>query len=209
MILTKKITLAFSALAAVSAMNAAPAPSGPSGLLGTQYTELSLGLSDVRHISNNLYDGGIGANTSLVPGLLDGGATYNYSWIGGANKGHANTIGGYVNAYTVLNGVKPFAGVGLGYQWTSFKFVGSDDQALWNASVGVEIPAGVVTITPRIIYNDDFEGSANSGQSWTYQVEGNYWVNPKTAVFASIGKTDVNHSRFDQWNYRIGLRARF
>jgi hypothetical protein len=206
--LTKKITLALGVLAVGSASYAQAPAVTSNGLIGTQYTEFSFEVHDVKHVSNNAYSLGVAANTPLIPGKLDGGATYSYSWMRGPFKGHANTIGGYSNAYTVLNGVKPFAGVGLGYQWTSGRFV-SDDQALWGATAGVEIPAGVVTITPRINYADDFEGSRKSSQEWTFQVEANYWVNKMTAVFGSIGKTDVRHSSFDSWNYQVGLRARF
>ena len=115
-----------------------------------------------------------------------------------------HAIPGAVESLQRLDGI----GVGLGYEWTSFRS-GSDDRALWGANAGVEIPAGRVTITPRIIYADDFESSRKSGQDWTYQVEANYWFDTKTAVFGSIGKTDISHSSSDSWNYRIGLRARF
>ena len=207
--LTKKITLALGVLAAGSASYAQRPAASAMGLLGTQYTELSIGLDDIKHVSDHAYSAGVAANTPLIPGKLDGGASYSYSWIRGPFSGHANTIGGYTTAYTVLNGVKPFVGAGLGYQWSSSTFGGSDDQTLWGATAGVEIPAGVVTITPRVIYADDFNNSRESSQQWSYQVEANYWFNAKSAVFGSIGKTDVRHTSFDSWNYQIGLRARF
>jgi hypothetical protein len=203
--LTKTINLALGLLAAVSVSKAqTPAPVG---LLGTQYTELSFGLTDIKHFSDNGYDVGAAANTPLIPGKLDGGATYSYSWIRGPFKGHANTIGGYSTAYTVLNGVKPFVGAGLGYQWTNFGV--SDDQALWGGTAGVEIPAGAVTITPRVNYADDFKNSRESSQAWTFQVEANYWFNKTSAVFGSVGKTDLRRSSLDSWNYVVGLRGRF
>ena len=86
-------------------------------------------------------------NNPLIPGVLDAGASYSYSWIRGAFRGHANTIGAYTTAYTVLNGVKPFAGAALGYQWNSFG-PGVDDQALWGLTTGVEIPAGALPALP-------------------------------------------------------------
>ncbi|MGH7944989.1 MAG: porin [Opitutaceae bacterium] len=207
--LTKNITLALGLLSA-GVSHAQTTPAGGEGLLGHRYTELSFGLQDLKHVSDHGYSVGASANNPLIPGVLDAGASYSYSWIRGPFRGHANTVGGYAIAYAPFNGVKPFVGAGLGYQWTSFSFGGSDDQALWGLTAGVEFPAGPrVTITPRINYADDFEASRNSTQAWTYQVEANYWFNSKSAVFGSVGKSDVRRSPIDSWNYEIGLRARF
>jgi hypothetical protein len=206
--LTKKMTLALGLLAAGVSYAQTTTDRAGNGLLGHRYTELSVGLQDITHLSDHGYSVGAGANDPLIPGVLDAGASYSYSWIRGAFRGHANTIGAHSTAYTVLNGVKPFAGAALGYQWNSFG-PGVDDQALWGLTTGVEIPAGVVTLTPRISYADDFEGSRASSQAWTFQVETNYWYSATSAVFGSIGKTDVRRSAFDSWNYEVGLRARF
>ncbi|MBL9189066.1 MAG: hypothetical protein JNK23_16395 [Opitutaceae bacterium] len=208
---TNKLILALGLLTSATAIQAqtTTTASTPAGLLGAQYTELEFGVQDIKRISNNAYSLTASANTAVVAGKLDGGASYSYSRIGGAVRGHSNTIGGYFTAYAPLNGVKPFVSAGLGWEWSSYRFVGSDDQALWGGAVGVEIPAGVVTITPRISYADDFEGSRKSSQAWTYAVEANHWFNKSTAVFASIGKSDVTRSPIDSWNYSIGLRARF
>jgi hypothetical protein len=208
---TNNIILALGLLTAATASQAQStvSTSAPAGLLGAQYTELEFGVQDIKHLSPNAYSLTASANTALVAGQLDGGASYSYSRIGGAVRGHSNTIGGYFTGYAPMNGVKPFVTAGLGWEWSSYRFVGSDDRALWGGAVGVEIPAGVVTITPRIAYADDFEGSRKSGQAWTYEVEANHWFSKTTAVFASLGKTDVRHSPNDSWNYAIGLRARF
>ncbi len=207
---TNNIILALSLLTAATASQAqTTTASTPAGLLGAQYTELEFGVQDIKHVSPNAYSLTASANTAVVAGKLDGGATYSYSRIGGAVRGHSNTIGGYFTAYAPMNGVKPFISAGLGWEWSSYRFVGSDDQALWSGAIGVEIPAGVVTITPRLSYADDFEGSRKSSQAWTYAVEANHWFSKSSAVFASIGKTDVRHSSNDSWNYSIGLRARF
>lgn len=208
--LTKNITITLALLAAsVSHAQTTPADrSGTGGLLGHRYTEFNVGLQDIKHSPDHGYSVGASANNPIIPGVLDAGASYSYSWIRGAFRGHSNTVGGYAIAYAPLNGVKPFAGAGLGYQWNSFGF-GVDDQALWGMTAGVEIPAGAVTLTPRVNYSDDFEGSRNSNQAWTFQVEANYWYNATHAVFGSIGKSDVRRSAFDSWNYEVGLRARF
>ena len=207
--LTKNITLALGLLAAGVSHAQTPASTTGYGLLGHRYTELNVGLQDIKHLSDHGYSVGAAANNPLIPGVLDAGGTYSYSWIRGPFKGHANTIGGYATAYAPLNGVKPFAGAGVGYQWTSFSFGEDDDDAIWGLTAGVEIPAGAVTITPRINYADDFKGTRESSQAWTFQVEANYWFSPTSAVFGSIGKTDVRRSAFDSWNYEVGLRARF
>ena len=209
--LTKKITFTIGVVAAgVSYAQTPAASTSGDGLLGHRYTELSVGIQNIDQLSDHGYSVGASANNPIVPGVLDAGAAYSYSWIRGPFKGHANTIGAYTTAYAPLHGVKPFAGAALGYQWTSFRFVGSDDQALWGLTAGVEIPAGPgLTITPRINYADDFESSRNSSQQWTYEVEANYWVNRSTAAFVSLGKSDVNRSPLDSWNFEVGLRARF
>jgi hypothetical protein len=203
------LTTAIASHAQSSAMPSTAPMSPPLGLLGTQYTEFNLGAQDIRHISTDGYGLGIAANTAVIPGKVDAGALYRYNWIGGSFRGHANTVGAYATAYAPMQGVKPFVGAGLGYQWTSVRFGGSDDQALWNATAGVEIPAGPVTLTPRVNYDDDFQGTGKSGQAWTYSLEANYWLDSKCAVFASVGYSEVRHSKFDTWNYVVGLRSRF
>ena len=163
---TKYITLALGLLTAAAASHAQTTTmTAPGGLLGQQYTEVSFGLDDVKHISNHGYSLSARANTPLIPGKLDGGGSYSYSWMGGPFRGHANTIGGYATAYAPLQGAKPFVGAALGYQWSSGRFGSGDNQALWGASAGVEIPTGVITLTPRITYADDFKGSRASSQA--------------------------------------------
>jgi hypothetical protein len=210
--LNKNILLALGLLAA-SASHAQITPADATatgyGLLGHRYTELNTGLRDITHVSEHGYHVGAAANNPLIPGVLDAGASYSYSWIRGAFRGHANTIGAYTTAYTVFKSVKPFVNAGLGYEWNSFGFGTSDDRTLWGLAAGLEIPAGAVIITPRVSYTDDFEGSRTSIEAWTLQVEGNYWYSATQAVFASIGKTDIRRGPNDAWNYEIGLRARF
>jgi hypothetical protein len=211
--LNKKMILALGLLAAGVSNAQTPADGGygqGQGLLGQRYTEFNVGLQDIKHTSNHGYSVGAEANNPLIPGVLDAGASYSYSWTRGAFKGHANTIGAYATAYAPMHGVKPFVGTGLGYQWTNVRFAGSDEQALWGLTTGVEIPAGErVTVTPRINYADDFEGTPRSSQEWTFAVEANYWFSKTSAVFGSIGRSEVRRSPYDGWNYVAGLRARF
>ncbi len=203
---TRKITLALGLLVAGAGF---AQTSATSGLLGQSYAEFFLGGQDIKFLSDHAYNGGAAINTVLVPSALDAGLNYSHAWIDGNIDGHANSFGAYLTAYAPLNRVKPFVGVAVGWEWTRFRGFGSDDQGLWNLSAGVEIPLGAVTLTPRITRADDFENARNSSQQWTYEVEANYWINAKTAAFASVGKTDVASSPGEAWNYRIGVRVRY
>lgn len=207
--LTQKITLALGVLAAGTSF-AQTTASQPAGLLGQRYAELSFGAQDLKQLKPNLYGFGAGVNTPLIPGSFDVGASYDYSWIRGSGlRGSANTFGGYGTFYTAVGGVKPFVGAGVGWEWSRARGFGSGDQGLWGAAVGVEIPVGVLTLTPRLAYGDDFENSKNSTQQFTYGIEANYWVNAKTAVYGGLGFTDVRSSPLESWNYQVGLRLKF
>ena len=117
-------------------------------------------------------------------------------------------VNGSATAYTTFNGVKPFVTGGVGYQWSRASGF-SNDQALWGGAVGVEIPVASFTLTPRIAYVDDFESPRMSSQQTSYEVEANYWISPRTSVFASVGYTDVNRTNIDSWDYSIGARFKF
>lgn len=205
--LTKKTILALGLLAVAGAGYAQTATTAqnPVGLLGQSYSEVSFGVTDIKHFSKDQYSLGVGANVPVTP-YLDLGASYDYSWLRGL--GHVNTIAGGATAYTTFNGVKPFATAALGYEWQSFPGY-RDDQADWGFAAGVEIPVSVITVTPRIAYADDFRGSNRSSQQWSYAVEGNYWVTKTAAVFASVGYVDVNHTNNDGWAYTVGARFKF
>lgn len=207
MTLTKKITLALGIIAATGASQAQTATTGaaPVGVLGQRYAEVSFEMQEIDFVSPNLYSANLSANLP-VTSSLDLTGSYSYGRIRGNVRGHSNTVGAIATAYTALNGVKPFASAGLGYQWT--RFAGFDDDAgFWGVAVGVEIPVGAFAITPRIAYVDDFE--SGSSEQITYEVEGNYWFSSSSALFAKVGKTDVRDSRVDTWNYEVGFRVKF
>src|SRR4051812_17166425 len=202
--LTKKMILVLSALVATGASYAQTTTSeaAPVGLLGQSYSEVHFGASDIKNCSKNQYGLGVAANVPVTP-YLDLGAGYDYGWVSGV--GHFNGVTGGATVYKAFNGVKPFAGAALGYQWTRWGGVnGKDNQTVWGLAAGVEIPAGAVTITPRIVFADDFESPRNSSQQTTYEVEANYWATKTVGVFASVGYTEVNHSNNDAWNYGVG-----
>ncbi len=207
--LTKKtiLTLGLVVAGASYAQTAqtATTTSAPVGLLGQSYSEVHFGVSDIKHTSDNQYGVGVAANVPVSPFLdLTGG--YDYGWVRGT--GHFNGISGGATAYTLFHGVKPFAGAAVGYQWTRATGY-REDEGVWGLTAGVEIPVSVVTITPRIVYSDDFHGTTRSSQQTSYEVEGNYWVNRSTAVFASVGYSDVHRTTNDSWDYTVGARFKF
>lgn len=196
-------------LAASAATSRAQMTTGanPVGTLGHSYTEASFGVQDIQHITPDFLDLSLSGNVPVAPNF-DLGGGYSYGWIRGAGRGHSNTLNTYATAYLTTRGARPFASAGLGYRWT--RFAGTrNDEGFWSAAVGVEIPAGLFSITPRIAYVDDFHRRGNSSQQTTYEVEGNYWMSRQAAVFATVGQTDVHGSGFDSWNYRVGVRVKF
>jgi hypothetical protein len=203
---SKKMILALGLLVAGAGYaQTATTSSSSLGLLGQRYAEVSLGTQDVTGFSNNFYDAGLAVNLPVSPSV-DLSVGYGYSWLRSGIRGHANTVFGAGTFYVPMNGVKPFVTGALGYQWTR---VGGfqDNGGVWAGIVGVEIPVGALTLTPRVAYADDFE--SGSSRDFTYEVEGNYWLSAKTAVYGTIGRTEVHRSNADSWNYELGLRFKF
>lgn len=208
--LIKKTTLVLGALAAAGTSLAQTARSSSQGLLGQRYGEFHYTLSDLDGLSDHGHATTLGVNLPVVPALLDVGAGYAYNWIGGPVRGHGHTLYAGANAYVALENVKPFVGVALGHTWVSLPRSFGDNDWAWNLAVGFEVPLGAFTVTPRITFADDFHGRVgDSGDTWTYEVEGNYWFAPNTGAFASIALTDYHRDPDDVWNYRVGLRFRF
>jgi hypothetical protein len=207
--LTKKITLTLGLLAAASASIAQTTASRAQGLLGQRYVDVGVGVQDADQLSDHLYSAAAAVNLPLVPNVSDVGFNYTYSRFKGPIRANGNAIGGNLRVYAPLQGVKPFAGVNVGWQWTAIDGFDDDDYGVWGATAGVEIPLGAFVITPRIVYSDDFESSLNSSQDWTYEVEANYWFSTTSAAYVSVGKTDGRRGSIDTWNYRAGVRFRF
>lgn len=204
----KTSALALLAIGSALLTQAQTVPSAaPVGVLGQRYTEIGFSTQDIKGISRNLNSLSLDGNTPVSPNL-DLGLGYSYGWIGGAFKGHVNTISGTATAYAPMNGVKPFVGVGLGYRWEDFR--GFDNNyGIWGAAVGVEIPVGAFSVTPSISYGDDFESSANSSQQFNYGVDVNYWFSTASAVTAGVSFSDEYRGNGESWNYSVGYRWKF
>ena len=207
--LTKKTILALGLVVAgvsyAQTAQTASTSSQPVGLLGQSYSQFSYGVTDIHNFSKDQQNLGVAGNIPVLP-YLDLGASYGYSWLRGI--GHTNTIAGGATAYTTWSGVKPFVGAAVGYQWDR-SFGARDDEGIWGLAAGVEVPVSVITLTPQVVYGDDFRRSGESSQHWTYSVEGNYWLSHSTALFASVGYIDENHTSAHAWDYEIGARFRF
>ena len=208
--LTKKITLALGVVAATAASYAqqpAATSTTPIGILGQQYTEVSFGAQDIKHLSPNAYSFDLAGNVP-VNANVDVSGDYSYGWIRGGINAHSNTLSTAATLHTTYAGVKPFAVAALGYQWEHDVGV-NHSFAIWGAQIGVEIPVGDITLTPTVAYADDFRASRKSSQAIVTNVEANYWFTKTTAGFAGIGYTDTQRSGADSWNYSAGVRVRF
>lgn len=204
----KIISVGLGLLAAGTTWAQTTTSSTPTGLLGQRYGELSAGLHDVHNLSDNAYTVGASVNLPVAP-FFDAGVSYNYDWIRGAFPGHANTGSTYLVAYKPMQGVKPFVGAALGWQWSRSGLFAGDAHGVWGATAGVEIPVGEITLTPRVSYADDFEATNVSAQQWSWGIEANYWATARTAFFGSIGRSDVMHSPVRSWDYQFGMRVKF
>lgn len=207
--LTQKITLVLALLAAAGTGIAQTAAGRGTGLLGQRFVDVGVGLQDIDNFSDHIYSAGASVNTPFLPSLADASFGYTYSRIKGVIRGNANTFSTGLKFYAPLQGVKPFVGANVGWQWVSIRGFDTEDDGIWGATAGVEIPVGAFTLTPRIVYSDDFESTRNSSQEWSYELEANYWFNASSAVYASVARSDGRSGSADSWNYRAGLRVKF
>lgn len=202
-----------------------PSGQGGAGLLGQNFTDIHLGYADYRHSGAESYNAGIRANQAFAPGL-DLGLGYDYHWennspgpFPGTNYDahyHKLDVGG--TFYTPIAGVKPFLGVGIGYQWARTRFSGlfsgnspvrfAGDEWIWKTKGGVEVPLGPVTLTPHFAYIDTL--SSDSHGEWQFGAEANYWFTPRTAgYFDMTFHNPRSGGGPESWTYVVGARVRF
>lgn len=242
----KHLSFAFATILLATSVAAQPQSTTvppSSGVLGQRYAEISGSASDPHGSSDFGFGGTLAANVPLGAGL-DLGFGYGYSrtrteFFSGLleQRGREHVLGTSVTAYTTYQGVKPFAEAALGYSWAKDKlsFAGTtvlddrDDAGLWGLAVGVEIPFGAVTFTPRISYQDDFKsGSARitsptgpgtgsglivsgggRGGAFDYGTEAHVWFTRAVGGFAEISYSDPTGGGTQSWTYAVGARLRF
>ncbi len=208
----------------------APSPSNSvrnnPGVLGQSFTDLRFGYENVRHSDADAYDAGISGNVPVARGV-DVGFGYDYYWennspgpIAGTHyDAHYHQLATNANFYMPLQGgVKPFVGAAIGYQWAradfSSPFTSSrpvrfqDNNWVWGASAGVEVPAGAWAFTPRISYSDTMTN--NSYGTWHYGAEAHHWFTEKLGGYLDATFHDPQHGYGpESWTYTAGMRFRF
>lgn len=209
--LTKKISLVLAVAAAATGYSqTTTAAAASTGLLGQRYADVSLGLLDPHGTSDTGYGAGFGVNLPVATNL-DASFNYGYSrFNNGGLKLRDHAVNAALIGYSSYGTVKPFVGLGLGYQWSKTKFAGfsvKDDTASWAVGAGVEVPAGQFTLTPSVSYVDGFEN--NTTGSYTYGVEASTWLSKTVAGYVDVSYVDVVGRGGESMVYTIGARLRF
>lgn len=209
----KKVTLLLGATASAVALHAQTSTSPTLGVLGQSYSELSLGIEDLRNTSDNAYQASIRGNKPVSPNI-DVGFGYGYSWLNSNTDIHSHLLAVDSKFYAPMgNQMKPFLGGTAGYQWVKTHFDNAfppittdDDRFVWGLSAGVEMPVGTVALTPHIGYVDTMEG--NSLGHYNYGVEVHHWFTPAVGGYADVGYNELRHQA-NTWTYLAGVRMKF
>jgi hypothetical protein len=192
------------------------------GVLGHSYADFSYSWVDFDedNASPRGFIAGVGGHAPVGRGL-DLGLGYNYFRENNHRNPFNNSefdvrshqVTGSATFFAPMNGMKPFVTGAVGYKWSngdlqSFRIF--DDEWVWSAGVGVEIPVGAFALTPRVAYSDDFHGSVYSNAVWHYGAQAHHWFNEKLGGYVDVAFHDP-HERFsaEYWTYTAGLRVRF
>lgn len=215
-----------------------------SGLLGQRYAELSGSVINPHDSADEGYAGRLRANVP-VRGGLDLDFDYNYSGMDSGilsgvfdRRVREHALFTSLTTYMDYRGMRPFAGAGLGYSWSkhTLSFGGAtvvddrDDAALWGLRAGVEIPVGVLTLTPKVTYQATFNGARGrdfvrvaptTGSigtvgverafdgAFNYGVEAHVWFTRMLGGFADVTYSDPTGGGTQSWIYSAGVRMRF
>lgn len=221
--ITFALPLFVAALAATA--SAQTVTTSSTGLLGQRYIEIGAGAIDPHNSSKEGFTGDIAVNLPVQPGF-DVGLGYSYSRLNYPYsavpfeaRSRDHTVYATATSYMEAQGMKPFAGVALGYQWAKQNLLYNltpggvtvvndrNDEALWGLGVGVEIPVGRVTVTPAVTYQDGFKRGSTGG--FTYGVDTNYWVTQKVGLFGAVNYSDPSGGGIQSWTYKAGVRLKF
>jgi hypothetical protein len=107
--------------------------------------------------------------------------------------------------------VKPFLTGGIGYQWSRGDIQSLrtyDHEWVWTAGGGVEVPVGLLVLTPRVAYHDSMRSSGIG--AWTYGAQAHRWFNEKVGGYLDATFHDPKSGGgAEWWTYTAGLRFRF
>lgn len=187
------------------------------GILGHQFADVGFGWTDFRHSDTEGYDGAFSANVPLAAGF-DAGLGYNYYWEAqhrdpltrSSMNARNHTLSTYGKFYAPMNGVKPFLGGGVGYQWEhgDIQSLRTFDHAwVWTAMGGVEIPFGTFAVTPQVAYDDTMHGG--SVGTWSYGAQVHHWFNEQIGGYVDATYLDPQRNGTELWRYGAGVRYRF
>ena len=206
---------------ALSTRAQSPTVSSANGLLGQRYVEASVGAIDPHGSSDYGFSGDVSVNLPVQAGL-DVGFGYTYNRLNAdlspglfKLRQRDHTLSSTLTGYSNFGNVRPFAGLGVGYQWSRAKldfssariFDTRDDDAVWGAGLGVEVPVGALTLSPSISYQDTFSSDSSGG--FAYSVEGHTWFTRTLGGFAEATFSDPTGGGRQAWIYRAGVRLRF
>jgi hypothetical protein len=177
---------------------------GLNGVLGRGFAEIQYQRFDLPRPASDIHDLSFGGRGPLLPNL-DLGGSCSHRWAPGGNRYRATTLRASATGYTAIAGVKPFGTAGLGYQW--LKVTGAKNNDLvWSAGAGIEVPLGRVALTPKVTYLDDFRPGPRSSQELRTEVEANWWATESAGIYATFGRSDVFRGGSNSWFWGAGLR---
>jgi len=179
------------------------------GTIGRRYAEGYLGFQDVSKTTKNVFAVGVGGNLPVCGGIDLLGSINHTSFKPGKASTTLTNFDGSVRLYNKIeDDIKPFIQAGLGMTFGDV-LDHSTNWINWNVGIGAEFAYKWISVTPTIIYRDDFRHNGPSKQSMDYSVEVSSWATPQVGVFAKLSYVAVVHDLADSIGLTAGVRVRF
>lgn len=196
--------------AALSTFGAGRAQAIAPGVLGQKFVDVNFDVVDLNGFDKNGYTSALSLNLPATANL-DVGFGYAYGWLDTTGTTlREQTLTTSATWHPSAPGMRPFLGLGFGYDWTRNKFGAlnvHDGTGIWGMGAGVEIPVGAATLTPSVSYSDVFR--SHGVGAIHYSVEANYWFTAAVAGYANVTYSDFTRHNGNSWMYRAGVRFKF